>query len=222
MRKPAPGPWSRYGRTPPPGPFQISALYNSTDLTTIWYGSGAVPGTAPPIVPPTARFRIRNIGPSNGHEARFFFRIVWYAAPSADHVSEDGRQSSEYVCISVAGVARVCAAVGLSVPECRDPEMTLAFGFTAKLSMMSISPQSGQPTSSRSAPSIQIAGHEPGRPAGMDAVTSRCPYRNSSLPFVHTLPDRNCDGPFHAGYVPLSRLAVITSPAGLHATDSRV
>ena len=175
----------------PAGPFQISALCNSTDLTTIWYGSGAPAGTAPPIVPPTARFKIRNIGLSNGQEARFFRRIVWYACPSADHVTEDGRQSSEYVCSPVAGAAKVQVAVGLSAGVCSDPEITLGLPFTAKDSITSSSPQAGQPTSSRSAPSSQIAGHAPGRAAGMDAVTSRCPYRNSNLPLVHTLPDRN-------------------------------
>ena len=151
------------------------------------------------MVPPIARFRIRNIGPSNGQDARFFFRMVWYGCPSADQVTEDGRQSSEYVCSSVAGVARVQVAVGLSVGVCSDPEITLGLPFTAKDSITSSSPQAGQPTSSRSAPSSQIAGHAPGRPAGMDAATSRCPYRNSNFPLDQTFPDRNCEGPFHAG-----------------------
>ncbi len=61
-------------------------------------------------------------------------------------------------------------------------------GSKPTFSMMSISPQVGQPTWPMFVPSIQMAGHVP-LPVGSLARTSTRPYRNSKRPRVTTRAD---------------------------------
>ena len=110
-------------------------------------GRAAAGGTGPPIVPPMARLRMRNMGRSNGQLLSWALVTVRNVTPSTPHSRDVRDQFSEYTWgLAGISVGTVHGPAMLSVSVCSAPDTTCGALFAPNHSRTSSSEHSGQPT----------------------------------------------------------------------------